>query len=243
MTKLNQIIALEKGTKTRAETAFTAVYRVAGKGDLFNGFFKTYDPFEDEGVRYPSEALKVQATAEGVITDVTEALVSLFNIVATKDEANRHAAADIVVNGAVLVPQVPVTTLLWVEKKLVDIRTFVAALPVLDPVETWSWDAANERFVAEVKETIRQKKVKKYQTIAPATDKHAAQVVADVEDVPEGRWSLVKVSTALPATRRAELLARVDALSAAVKMAREEANSIQVTDVHIGERITGYLFR
>lgn len=243
MSKLNQIIAIEKGVKTAAENAFTGAYRVAGKGDLFNGFYKTYASFEDEGVQYPGEALKIQATAQGVIGNVTDALNRLFDIVATKDVANQSAAADIVVEGAVLVPKVPVTTLLWLEKKLVDVRTFIAALPVLDPVENWSWDAANERFHTEAKETIRQKKVSKFVTIAPATDKHPAQVVKEVEDVPEGRWSLVKLSNALPASRRVELLGRVEALIVAVKTAREEANSMPITEVEIGARITGYLFR
>jgi hypothetical protein len=38
------------------------------------------------------------------------------------------------------------------------------------------------------------------------------------------------------------LLDRVEKLQAAVKFAREEANAAEVTDVHVGEVVFGYLF-
>lgn len=242
-TKLNQIIALEKGVRTKSETALTGAHRVAQKPELFNGFFKTYAPLDDEGVKLPGEALKVQATADGVIANATEALTRLFDIVATKDTANCSTGADIFLNGAVLVEDVPVTTLLWLEKKLVDLRTFVAGLPVLDPVETWTWDPANDRFIAEPKTTIRSRKDTEYRTVSPATDKHPAQVVAVPRDVVEGTWTTVKVSTAITPQRRVAMLNRVDELTEAVKMAREAANSATVTDVEIGSRILGYIFQ
>ena len=42
MAKLNQIIAIEKGVKTRSHTSLTELYRIVQKGELFNGFTKTY---------------------------------------------------------------------------------------------------------------------------------------------------------------------------------------------------------
>jgi len=52
----------------------------------------------------------------------------------------------------------------------------------------------------------------------------------------------VKFSGALPAARINELLERVEALQAAVKFAREEANGTVVTDQHVGDAVFGYLF-
>lgn len=243
MTKLNQIIALEKGVKGKSENAFTGALRVAQKVDLFNGFFKTYAPLDEEGVKLPGEALKVQTTTDGIIANVTEALTRLFDIVATKDTANCSAGADIVIGGAILAEDVPVTTLLWLERKLVDLRTFVATLPVLDPVETWSWDSANDRFITEPKTTIRSRKDVEFRSVAKATDKHPEQIVQVPRDVVEGTWTTVKVSNAITAQRRTTLINRVDELTEAVKMAREKANNVDVTDVAIGSRILGYLFQ
>lgn len=52
----------------------------------------------------------------------------------------------------------------------------------------------------------------------------------------------MKLSGALPATRVKELRERVERLQQAVKFAREQANSHEVTDVKAGEAVFGYLF-
>jgi hypothetical protein len=48
-----------------------------------------------------------------------------------------------------------------------------------------------------------------------------------------GTWETTKFSCALTPARRAELVARIDAMSDAVKRAREEANSMEVQQVQV----------
>jgi hypothetical protein len=67
------------------------------------------------------------------------------------------------------------------------------------------------------------------------------QVEVYYEDVPVGYWSTTKFSGALPARRVHELTTRVERLQAAVKFAREEANSMAVTDQRVGDAFFGYL--
>ena len=57
-----------------------------------------------------------------------------------------------------------------------------------------------------------------------------------------GTWTLTKCSGAVPASRVSVLLDRIDTLAVAVKQAREEANSVDVTDVHIGKTVLDHLF-
>ena len=52
----------------------------------------------------------------------------------------------------------------------------------------------------------------------------------------------MKFSGALPAKRVHELTDRVEKLQAAVKYAREEANSAETTDQEVGDAVFGYLF-
>lgn len=243
MAKLNQLIAVEKNVKAESETTFTKAYQLAQKPDLFDGLVKAYEPFEEDGVALPGERKLIQATVPSLIDTVEAALTRLIDLTVTKDTANTRAAADIKVDGVVIADAVPVTTLLWLEKKLVDLRTFVSKLPVLDPATVWTFDAGQGVYVSEPLTTIRQKKVTEYITVAQATDKHPAQVAKEQKDVPEGRWIAVKQSGAMTVTDRNALLTRLSKLMIAVKQAREEANSIQVTDVKIGEQILGYLFR
>ena len=122
----------------------------------------------------------------------------------------------------------PVTYLLFLEKQLVDLHTFVKKLPVLDAAESWTFDESADCYATEPVQTVRTKKVPRNHVKAEATEKHPAQVEVYYEDVTVGYWKTVKFSGALPAKRVNELLERVEKLQQAVKFAREEANGTEV---------------
>jgi hypothetical protein len=65
--KLNQIVAIEKGVKSRVYGEITEMHKAAQKPDLFNGFVKTYRKKDEEGEDYPQERKKVQLEAETVL--------------------------------------------------------------------------------------------------------------------------------------------------------------------------------
>lgn len=73
------------------------------------------------------------------------------------------------------------------------------------------------------------------------TDKHPAQVETFDEDVIIGEWKTIKYSGAMPQKRVTEILERIGKLQAAVKFAREEANSIAVTEQKLGSTVFSYL--
>lgn len=241
MTKLNQIVAVEKGIKSRTAEAITKVYQKFQKAPLLAGISRTYQPKDDEGDRLPSEEVRVQLSADQSLREASAALSRLFDVVATKDAANGQAVGHLVVDGNILVADVPVTTLLFLEKQLIDIRTLVKSLPVLDAAETWEFDSNTGVYVTPPVGTTRTKKIPRNHVKAEATEKHPAQVEVYYEDVLVGTWTARKFSGALPAVRVNQLLARVDTLHSAVKFAREEANNYEVTDVKIGAAIFDYL--
>jgi hypothetical protein len=169
-------------------------------------------------------------------------LTRLFDVTATKDWANCVARADVVVDGRPLLSDVPVSYLLFLEKQLVDLHTFVKKLPLLDAAESWNFEESADYWRTEQVRTIRTKKVPRNHVKAEATEKHPAQVEVYYEDVPVGYWTTVKFSGALPARRVNELVDRVEKLQQAVKFAREEANALEVTDQRVGDAVFGYLF-
>jgi hypothetical protein len=169
-------------------------------------------------------------------------LTQLFDVTATKDWANTRARADVVVDGQTLLTQVPATYLLFLEKQLVDLHTFVKKLPVLDAAESWTFDPSADAWATEPVQTAKTKKIPRNHVKAEPTDKHPAQVEVYYEDVVVGYWRTVKFSGALPAQRVNELLARVERLQETVKFAREEANNLEVEDGKVGERIFHYVF-
>ncbi|MEV4803277.1 hypothetical protein AB0K18_25010 [Nonomuraea sp. NPDC049421] len=242
MTKLNQILAVEKGVKSDVQRKVTDAYHQIQKAPLLSGLSRTYQPIDDEGEQLPPESTRVQVQAEEVLKGVGTTLTRLFDVTATKDWANCEAKASVRVDGEVLLEDVPVTYLLFLEKQLTDVYTFVSKLPALDPAETWSRDEATDTWRTDPVKTTRTKKVPRNHVLAEATEKHPAQVQVYNEDVVVGYWTKVAFSGALPQRRVNELLTRVQKLQDAVKYAREEANGTQVADRKIGDKVFTYLF-
>jgi hypothetical protein len=242
MAKLNQIIAIEKGTKSRTFQELTDAHQALQKPVLLSGIARTYRPKDEEGEQLPPESTKVQEKADDVIRKTVASLTKLFDVTASKDWTNCKARADVVVDGQTLLTQVPATYLLFLEKQLVDLHTFVRKLPVLDAAEAWTFDPSADSWATEPVQTVRTKKIPRNHVKAEATEQHPAQVEVYYEDVVVGYWRTVKFSGALPAQRVNELLARVEKLQEAVKYAREEANNIEADEQKVGERVFGYLF-
>ncbi len=240
--KQNQVIAIEKGIKARALQEITEAHHSLQKSAILSGISRTYRPKDEEGEQLPPEATRVQIRTEEIIRDTADVLTKLFDIVATKDWANCEAKADVIVDGNVLLAQVPATYLLFLEKQLVDIHTFIKKLPVLDASESWAFDASADCWATEPVQTTRTKKIPRNHVKAEATEKHPAQVEVYYEDVIVGTWRTVRFSGALPAKRVNELLARVERLQEAVKIAREEANNLEVKEQKVGEKFFQYLF-
>ncbi len=242
MTKLNQIIAVEKGVKSKSFQELTEAHHAVQKAALLSGISRTYQPKDEEGEQLPPESTRVQIKAEEVLRQTAATLTRLFDVTATKDWANCAAKADVTVDGRTLVKDVPVSYLLFLEKQLTDLHTFVKKLPILDAAESWAHDPSSDSWKTEPVRTVKTKKVPRNHVKAEATEKHPAQVEVYYEDIPVGYWTTVKFSGSLPARRVNELLERVEALQNAVKFAREEANGTSVTDQHVGEAVFGYLF-
>jgi hypothetical protein len=242
MAKLNQILAIEKGIKTRVYAEFTELHQATQKAPLMNGFHKSYQPRDEEGETYPPESQKVQHSAVEVLERVAVSLAELFDITATKDWTNCSARADVLIDGRVLLKDVPATYLLFLEKQLGDLHTFVGKMAELDPGSDWSVDPGTGLYKTEPTQTQRTKKVQRPITLYEATKEHPAQTQLITEDVIAGAWVTIKYSGAIPAPRKKQLLGRIEKLSNAVKFAREQANAAEATDKKLGKEVFDFLF-
>ncbi|MBW1784902.1 MAG: hypothetical protein JRL30_29685 [Deltaproteobacteria bacterium] len=243
MTKLNQVLAIEKGVKARTTSAITKLYHQVQKSELLGGLAKTYQPIDEDGQQYPPERKKVQVRAEDVLKDTSRVLSELFNTVAQKDWANCDAKASVVVDGKELVKDAPVTYLLFLEKQLTDLRTITSKIPSLDGSEDWNYDSATGMYKTSPVQTTRTEKVKRAIVLYAATPEHPAQTQLISEDIVAGYWTTTKQSGALTADRKVELLERIEKLLEAVKFAREAGNNSDAPRVTIADAIFGYLLK
>jgi hypothetical protein len=243
MTKLSQIIAIEKGVKNQTTRVETDLYHSLEKKPLFAGLSRRYTPKDEEdGDRLPSEQVAVQIKSEDVLTQLIQAVTRLIDVTATKDASNTFARADITVDGNVIALGVPVTTLMFLEKELEKLAAFVGRIPVLDPTQSWTYDTARGVYASAAVQTVRTKKIPRNHVLYEATKEHPAQVQMFTEDVIVGTWEKVEFSGALPADRIAGISSRLDRLRTAIKFAREEANAIDVVDVYLGADFLSFLF-
>lgn len=242
MTKLNQIIAVEKGVKSKSYGELTELNKLVQKPQLFNGFSKVYEKKDEGSEDFPPEKVRVQYTVEDVLKSMERSMTELVQITARKDYTNCEAKADVVVDGAVLVPKAPVSFLLFLEKVVTDFRTFANNLPVLDEADNWKFDTEAQLHKADVLKTHRTKKVQKPIVLYDATDKHPAQTQLITEDIVVGYWNTTKLSGAARKIEKALLVEKLDVLLKAIKEAREAANVQEEVSVpQISSKIFDYI--
>lgn len=240
--KLNQIIAIEKGVKSRTYADISTLYKVVQKPDLFNGFVKNYLKKDEDGEDFPAEKKRVQYYTDEVLHSVSRSMTELMQITARKDWTNCNAVADVVLDGKVVVKGAPVSYLLFLEKQLTDFATLVDNLPILDENEVWKKDAESDLMKSEPVKTHRTKKLQKPIVLFPATPEHPAQTQLITEDVLVGYWEQVKLSGAMSRNKKKEILEKTIALGKAIKEARETANMTdEVATPNVGDSIFSYI--
>lgn len=241
-TRLHTIAAIHKGGKERAHLELTNLHKESQKPALYGGQSKRYTPLEENDQDLPPDVNElVQLRSQDVLNDLRGVLRPLWDTEATLDKTNQAANADLIADGVTLVTDVPATYLLFLQKQLDTVRTFIDKLPTLPVTEDWTYDGAVGYHVTQPVKTTSSRKLTVPLVLHPGTDRHPPQAVAHQQDVPAGTWETVKRSGALPVDVKKRLLARVTALQNAVKAARERANMTPAIDFKPADDLLRFL--
>ena len=228
MTVLHQVAAAVQAEKERVTKRVTALLRSVQAADLFGGLRRTFHPVRDGDQVQPPQSKRVQLRANDVLAELRNIYAPLFDMLYRMEATNCLARADVILSGEVLLPSVPVTVLMGLEKRMTDIRTLISAIPVLSSDEEWTFDASSGEYNTDVVQTAAMRREKTIVQKAAATDKFPAQVELVDSEVMWGVWATQKLSAALTPERRRQLVDRCDALIAAIRDARIRANMISV---------------
>ena len=243
MPKLNQINALVTSRKGDTEKQVTELYKLIQKEQLFAGRERTYRPLDEvNGQKLPPESQRVQQRADDLVRQAREKWNELWNLVLTQDTGNQTARADIVVDGRVILANVPVTSLLFLDKQVNDLETFVSKLPTPDPAEEWTHDPNTGLLRGKATESLRTSKEPTVIVKYEATKDHPAQTELFTKDVPVGTWTQILYSGCIATDRKNAILARVRKLQDAIKLAREQANLLEVERQKAGDPLLGFVF-
>jgi hypothetical protein len=243
--KLHEVVAVRKGVKSRTYSAVTELHKKNQKPDLFNGMDREFKALDDDGEVFPPESKKVQMNAESVLKQLRKLRSEALDIEATQEYGNLEAKADVIVDGQVVLANVPATLLIHLEKELNDTHKFISEIPTLDEAKVWNDDPNSSMFRSETAKTHKTKKVQRpivlYDAVVKDGEALPAQTQLITEDVTIGHWHTTYLSGALPVPRKEALLERIEKLRDAVKRARSRSNDTEVEKREIGGAIFNFI--
>ena len=192
-----------------------------------------------------SEHMQITTTVDARLDYTCTALINWFNVVAAQETTNQtNARADLIVDGKVLLADLPATLLLGLETKLKLIRAMYEAMPTLPPGVLWEPDSVDKGVFNTKHPEIRAKTIKKPQFVIMdgATKEHKAQIKEWVADEVIGKFTTTSSSGMITSARKSEILTRFDKLVSATKQARQRANNVDIAaNTKIGTTIFDYV--
>jgi len=245
--KLHELLAVEGDREAAYKTAVdlaTAVFSI--QPHAFLGSIRSVALFDESEPQLSDEISVLDRTVSEVLDATQREIADYFNISFMKDSGNQTAVANLVVDGVTIVEDAPVTWLLGMESKLKAIRKFLGSIPVLQAGQDWVIDPLHAKpdvyKIANPEESYRTRKEIQHKVLYDATDSHPAQIESWNDTINTGIIKKTNWSGMWAPARKNELLKRLDLLTAAVKQARQRANSSSVTEDRRTDAVTDYLF-
>lgn len=239
-TYLHQLIAVQRGIDEETAKTLGSVKHlltVSGEQDPLTGLSREYAPSVDGGDQLPPQSRRVQITAAELIARVSESLTKMFDVKFAREEGNCNAKADVKVDGATLLTDVPVGYLMFLEAQVGQIVGLIDQIPTLNPADEWTDTAPGLRdgvWQSAARKTAVPKRVPQVQVLSPAQvidgQKFDPQVRPYETEVTVGWWTTVKYSGQMDPKVQQEMRTRAVKVQEAVRKAREQANRMETTD-------------
>lgn len=234
MGKIHELLAVQtnlNGQATKLRTDLQATFEK--KRHLFEETLQTFTSSEEHGaLPVVEESKTIQTTVGKELSWISKKLIQQVDVGYQVDLANTQAAADIETeDGNILARAVPATTLLWLEKRILEWKELFVAIPTLDPAKGFVADADKGDGIYKAREVrkTRTRKVKEVITLVPPTDKHPGQAQLVDIDKPIGTIIELAWSSMLTPALKADLLDRTEVLYRAVTKARAKANETEIS--------------
>ena len=241
MAKMHELLAVEADlNKTSAKMLEEAKITFEKKPDHFQGQVRTTTYLKEDRSGENTQDQKAMVTT---VDDKLDYALGHFgrylDAVLQKEKTNQTANADLVVGGTVIGAGLPSVFLLGLESKLTDLRGVLLATPTLNPGIVWNADPSKGDgvFVSAPQEQLKTEKVEEFLTVAPATDKHPAQVTKVTKDVNVAKITTLLQNGMWTSARKAKVLDNLDELIMAAKKARMRANLADVQGGNIADEL------
>jgi len=246
MSKLHEVLAVEKTRNTAATNLLDETSNKFHKDQFFSGHIKTLKMLVDSPENAAiEEAARDEKALPTTVPETLEYVLDFWaqaeDVTFAKNKTNQIANADLIFRGQVLVPNVPVDELLGLETRLQTLRNVMDRIPTLDASKEWSLaDNGRKGQYVSVGEEVTSKTEKTMTAVVlyEATEKHPAQIEKVTADKVVGTFKRRLSSGAATSKQKADVIAILDELLVEAKQARQRANSVEVINEKIGHKIT-----
>lgn len=246
MAKLHELLAVEGQLKGQAKATGTELRATfEKKRHLFEEKRVTFHPSGEGQEPKTEQQSDLQSKVPDELAWITEIWAKAMDVSYKVAVANTLARADVVLDGATILTNVPATALLELEKRLGEAQELVLAVPTLDPAKGFQLDADRGKDVYRARERSgeRTKKVQQPIVLFPATPEHPAQTQLISVDIPVGRVVEQEWSGLVTPAQKGDMLSRVEALRRAVKQALTRANAVEVPETQdVGAALLNRVF-
>lgn len=243
--KLYEILAVEgdlegvyKKTLEKTSKVFT------DEVNMFFGAVRTVEWFEEGHPPQPAEYQELTKTVSGELLQQKKAVIRYFDVWLQKERTNQEAFADIIIEGNVIVHNLPATFLLGLENRLRKIKDVYMKIPTLPPSVKWEEDTTKGKGIyrrVNPEEVLKTEKIFKVQVLYEATKEHPAQVDKISETKSIGIKRKEVWTSVLAPAEKISLIEKINKLLLAVKQARQRANSATVVGDTVGEELFDYI--
>lgn len=247
MTVLHELLAVEKHRNSQVDGLVTETVAKFGKYEYFAGAIKTLKMVDENPANAAVEAaartqMEVRTTVHETFEYLMDFWANAEDVQLQKNATNQKARGKIEIDGLSL-PDLPVDELLGLEVRLDKLRQLAKQMPTLNAAK--EWEPLPERKglhrTKNVEHTTKTEKVMYPVVLAPATDKHPAQVKEATRDNVVGTFTLLEYSGAATTEQKARFLERLDNLIAEVKKARMRANTTEIEKIEAGKALSKWI--
>lgn len=246
MTQLHEILAVEKTRSNAAKEAIADSRRkFSAHSQFFAGRSRTLTMFSDgpENVALQAAESSIQMPTTSVVDTMAYTMdlwAKAQDVRATKDLTNTVAKADVMMNGAVFLSDVPADTLMGLIAQAKEIKETLALAPTMDPTKQWLRNDAGF-YMSPVVTSVKNKKEEYGLELSPATERHPAQVKACTREVPVGKFEDQVYSTLWTTNQKATALAWMDDFMAELQAALQRANQVEIIPSKVGATVAAAL--
>ncbi len=242
-TKLHELLAAEQTVKTQSSTILTETIKVFKKDSHFDGLKKEYTPKDENGEIYKGDEKEMITTVHAKLEHAFKFISKSLTVTLQKEQTNSsgNAKAILIIEGKEY-GEYSATSLLAMEKVLIEVIKLVTAIPTLDMTRKWT-PKEGMKNTYEVPETTTTKTGQRedWKVLVQATEHFPAQTQKVIIKEVVGNFTTNEWNGKMKPAEKSQIIERVDKVLSSVKTARSRANNVEISEINDPKTLFNYI--